>query len=221
MHLTAELKPLTQSPAFPMYITELQQFWEDEQRQRAEFIEWLTPSIKAEFINGDVVVHSPAKDRHTVAQKNLTQLLDTFVEENDLGAVRNETTLISLTRNDYLPDVCFFGVEKASGISADQIRYTAPDFIAEVLSPSTEKTDRETKMEDYAAHGVWEYWLVDPVSQTVEQYLLHDGSYDLVLKVREGSLRSDIVEGFEIPVAAIFDGKLKNRILLNMLTRQT
>ena len=43
------------------------------------------------------------------------------------------------------------------------MKYPAPDFIAEILSPSTDERDRGIKFEDYAAHGVGEYWLLDPV----------------------------------------------------------
>lgn len=221
MTMSAELKPLTESLAFPRYVAELQAVWEDEQRRRDEFIDWLTPNTKAEFINGEIIVHSPTNKRHMIAMKLLSSLLDTYVEKHDLGVVGIETVLISLTRNDYLPDVCFFGTEKASLQHDDQMRFPAPDFIAEILSPSTEKTDRDTKMEDYAAHGVWEYWLVDPVAKTVEQYDLRDGSYDLRLKVREGMVKSEVVQGFEIPVAAIFDGKVKNRSIRQMLLEGT
>ncbi len=52
----------------------------------------------------------------------------------------------------------------------EQMKYPAPDFIAEILSPSTESVDRITKFEDYAAHGVAEYWLIDPAKKIVEQY---------------------------------------------------
>ena len=51
-----------------------------------------------------------------------------------------------------------------------------PDFVVEVLSPSTERHDRNVKFEDYGAHGITEYWIVDPVAQVVEQYALPTGS---------------------------------------------
>lgn len=217
MTMIAELKPLTESLAFPRYVAELQALWEDEQQRRSEFIDWLEPNTKAEFINGEVIMHSPAKKRHVNAMKRLSALMDAYVDLHELGFVGIENVLISLTRNDYLPDVCFFGIEKSNMQNDDQMRFPPPDLIAEILSPSTEKTDRETKAEDYAAHGVWEYWLIDPVNQTVEQYILHGGSYDLRLKVRDGLLQSDVIEDFEIPVKAIFDGKIKNRVLREIL----
>lgn len=56
--------------------------------------------------------------------------------------------------------------------------YGVPSFIAEVLSPSTAKRDRTTKMRIYEAAGVSEYWIVTP-SKALEIYYLKDGKYDL------------------------------------------
>ncbi len=54
--------------------------------------------------------------------------------------------------------------------------FGAPDFIVEVLSPSTRKKDMNLKMMKYSAAGVREYWLVDPDSRQVVVYdLEHDG----------------------------------------------
>ncbi len=212
----AILDPLLRSPKLSLYIQQLQSLLNTEQRRRNDFYDWITEYTKAEFINGEVIMQSPAKDRHTAASINLTTLLSTFTQLYSLGIVRSETALITLTRNDYLPDVCFFGTSKAAQINPEQMKYPAPDFIAEILSPSTGIVDRTTKFEDYAAHGVSEYWLIDPVKKTVEQYDLQEGKYALRLKVQTGMLSSVIIEQLEIPVAAVFDAAVKNQTLRNM-----
>jgi len=48
--------------------------------------------------------------------------------------------------------------------------YGAPDFVAEVLSPSTRRKDLIIKLNKYMAAGVREYWLIDPDSKTVTVY---------------------------------------------------
>jgi Uma2 family endonuclease len=81
----------------------------------------------------------------------------------------------------------------------------APDFIIEIISPSTEKIDREIKFADYAAHGVGEYWIVDPENQSVEQYLLENNNYLLNVKLQaEGTVHSKMIEGFALDVKSIF-----------------
>jgi Uma2 family endonuclease len=85
------------------------------------------------------------------------------------------------------------------------MKFPAPDLVVEVLSDSTEAIDRGVKFEDYALHGVAEYWLVDPEQESVEQYLLGEETYELAVKVKSGTIQSVVVPGFEIPVRAIFD----------------
>ena len=212
------IEPLLQSPQLPIYVREMQSYLDEESQKREAYYDWLTPDVKAEFINGETVVQSPAKKRHTVASMNLSALLGAYVELNDLGFVGAETVLISLTRNDYLPDICFFGRQKAAEIEPEQMKYPAPDFIVEILSPSTADIDRGLKAEDYAAHDIAEYWLVDPEQETVEQYLLQDEHYELNLKVKTGPLSSLVIQGFTIPVEAIFDSRVKNQVLGQLLT---
>jgi Uma2 family endonuclease len=112
---------------------------------------------------------------------------------------------VALSRNDYEPDICYFRPAKAALIHRDQMTFPAPDMVVEVLSPSTEKTDRTIKLDDYAAHGVAEYWIIDPDTETVEQYVLKDEHYELVIKARTGAISSAAVQGFDIPIRAIFD----------------
>ncbi len=115
--------------------------------------------------------------------------------------------LVCLTRNDYEPDVCFWKKEKSDEFERHQLKFPVPDFIAEVISPGTERIDRTIKPEDYAAHGVGEYWIVEPESELVEQYVLEKETYVLKIKADSGMLQSRVVAGFEIPVRAIFDAE--------------
>jgi Uma2 family endonuclease len=101
--------------------------------------------------------------------------------------------------------------------SDDQMHYPAPDFIVEILSPSTEDNDRGVKFVDYAAHGVGEYWIVDPTAETVEQYQLVGEIFDLVVKVKDGPLASLVIPDFTIPVRAIFDEALYQAALRKLL----
>ena len=97
------------------------------------------------------------------------------------------------------------------------MRFPAPDFVVEVLSPSTAANDRGVKFDDYAAHGVTEYWIIDPETETVEQYWLAGAGYELAIKARTGELRSFAVPGFVIPVRAIFEDSLNQATLRQLL----
>ncbi|MBM3838155.1 MAG: Uma2 family endonuclease [Verrucomicrobia bacterium] len=212
------LEPLIRSPKLPAYVQELSSLLTSERERREKFYEELTEDIKAEFINGEVFMHSPARRSHILATGYIYNLLHNHVSRHQLGEVLLEKALVCLTRNDYEPDVLFYGKDKAASFTLDQIKHPAPDFVVEVLSETTEKNDRGVKFEDYAAHGVAEYWLVDPDARTVEQFCLESRAYRLHRLAREGDrVASVVVAGFDIPVAAIFDEQANRRALLTLL----
>ena len=204
---------IVQSPRMPQYVRRLVDILEAERAKRQEFYEWLPDDKKAEFINGSVIVHSPVRIEHNGASLNLAILLKTYVTKHQLGYVGHEKLLVCLTRNDYEPDVCFWGNAKSSGFKDGQMQFPAPDLAIEVLSPTTTDYDRTIKFEDYAAHGVDEYWIVEPQQKTIEQYLLTAGVFQLALKKNDGALRSRAISGLEIPVAAAFDADANLRAL--------
>lgn len=205
MTMEVVLESLVRSPQLSLYVKRLQEILVSEQQRREEFYRTIKEDDKVEFINGQVIFHSPVKFRHATASQDLFSLLDAYIKTQRLGFVGHEKVMIALTRNDYEPDVCFFVQAKASQFTPDQMKFPAPDLIAEVLSPSTEAYDRNVKFEDYAAHGVGEYWLVDTETETIEQYVLRGEAYVLLTKARTGNITSEVAQGFEIPMRAIFD----------------
>jgi Uma2 family endonuclease len=199
-------------------VQRLRDLLDDEALRRVHFIATVTESEKAEFINGEKIVQSPAKFKHTFVVGKLLNLLENYVSANSFGWVGFEKVMISLTRNDYEPDICFFRADTADAFHSNQMRFPAPDFVVEVLSASTAAIDRGVKFEDYAAHGVGEYWIIDPDTETVEQYRLAGDRYELAIKAQTGELRSFAVPGFVIPVRAIFDEQINQATLRHLLS---
>lgn len=192
-------------PNAVLFVEKARKFLADEQKKRKHFYKIIEENKKMEFINGEIYFQSPVKLQHNNATKLLSTLINTFVIKNKLGFVGVEKILVSLTRNDYEPDICFFGNDKAKNFTRRQMQFPAPDFVVEVLSESTEKHDRETKFQDYAAHGVKEYWIIDAENEIVEQYFLQGESYELSLKAKDANIESIVIQGFRIPIRSIFD----------------
>ncbi len=199
------IEPIRSSPFLPEIAEALRLEVEAEKELRAKFYQKMTSGQKVEFIGGEVIMHSAARNAHLVVTKQILQLLDIHVRTNELGEVLVEKCLCVFPRNDYEPDVVFFGNEKSDGFDSETMKFPIPDLIVEVLSESTEARDRGVKFEDYEAHGVEEYWIVDAERGVVEQYLLDDGSYRLELKAGSGEIRSRVITGFRAPVRAFFD----------------
>jgi Uma2 family endonuclease len=213
-------KEVLDSPTAYLILNRIQEALEREKAERQRFYEIIDENRKMEFINGEIVFQSPVKRAHNNAGGRIYRLLCAFVDEHDLGWVGIEKILVSLTRNDYEPDVCFWKTATAAAFTDAQMQFPAPDLAVEVLSKSTAKTDRETKFKDYEAHGVGEYWIVDSEKRTVEQYVLEDGRYELRMKSSDGMLNCQAIAGLAFPVGAIFDKKQTNRIINQILAER-
>ncbi len=199
------LEPLSYSPQLPQAIALLSQQIEAERAARQRFYDEMTPEQKIEFIEGKVSLHLPARNRHLDVTLWVARLLQTYVEINDLGSVKTEKCLVVFPRNDYEPDIVFFGNERASRLEDDTLKFPVPDLVVEVLSETTEDRDRGVKFEDYAANGVGEYWIVDAFANQIEQYLLREGAYELNVKATSGRLVSRVIEGVEAQIEDFFD----------------
>jgi len=203
--MSVSLNQILEMPNAALLAEQINSALEKEKAERNHFYKIIDENKKTEFINGEIIFQSPAKLRHTNSIKLLVTLLSTFVIKNGLGFVGSEKMLVSLTRNDYEPDICFFEKSKAESFQPDQMQFPTPDFVVEVLSPSTEKYDRTTKFDDYAAHGVKEYWIIDAEHELIEQYYLENERYELLLKAKDGTIASVVLPDFKIQIRAVFD----------------
>ena len=217
MTATLDLSPILKSPRLPDIAATLNECLRDEAERRERFYEEMSDDQKVEFIKGEVVVHSPARNRHLCAKLELAALMKYFVQHHGLGEVRDEKCLCVFPRNDYEPDVVFFGREKSAEFTKQTMKFPVPDLAVEVLSDTTEQRDRGVKFEDYEAHGVREYWIVDAEAESVEQYMLEEGAFRLLLKSGSGEIESRVVPGFRIPVRAIFDSATNLETLRRLL----
>lgn len=196
---------LLQSPILPELLEEANRVWAAETTKRRKTFEEFPSDRGWEFIQGEVILHSPARVREMLPTNHLSVLMDTYVQLRHLGEVYARSAMTSFPRNDYEPDVMYLGLAKSGLLSMDTLRFPIPDLIVEVIAPSTEERDRGIKFLDYALRGVREYWIVDPVAETVEVYHLAGDSYPPAQPQKEGVVRSEAIGGFEIPVHAIFD----------------
>jgi Uma2 family endonuclease len=200
------LEPILNSPQLKSYVEDLQEYLRGEDERRNFFYNTITEKDKAEFINGEIIMHSPVVLAHHNASVLLFLAMKEFAGYHGLGMTAHEKLMVRLTRNDYEPDVCFFGLAKSEKFEPEQKLFPAPDWVAEVLSKSTEKNDRGVKMEDYALHGVKEYWLIDTRLQYIEQYYARNGAFFLhKIYSSEDVIESQVFAGLHLPAGAIFD----------------
>jgi len=214
--MSVNIEDLKKQRNLPTLLHQLSDFWKTEQKKRHDFYEIIHEDVKAEFINGEVIFHSPVKGKHWIVCTRLAGRLSIFVDDNDLGIVGAEKVMIRCTRNDYEPDIVFFEKEISQHFTDDQLIFPIPNLAVEILSKSTKNNDYGIKFEDYAAHGVNEYWIIDTEKESIEQYILkekeedknnenEENTYHLHQKLTQtGLLKSFAVQGFEIELSSIF-----------------
>lgn len=133
--------------------------------------------IRTELLNGKLVSMAPRPAiNHNIVSGNIYRIFGEYLDGKPCIAFSDGVD-VYLTENDrVIPDmmiVCNRDIIKKAGI------YGTPDFIVEVLSPSTAKNDKGYKKELYEKAGVKEYWIVSIDERSIEVYLLKDGKYKL------------------------------------------
>jgi len=82
----------------------------------------------------------------------------------------------------------------------------APDWVCEVLSPSTEALDRGTKMRIYRRERVGHAWLVNPVTHTLEVYRLETERWVLLDTYEaDAVVRAEPFEAFELSLGVLWE----------------
>ena len=80
----------------------------------------------------------------------------------------------------------------------------APDFIIEILSPSTLRVDRADKLLLYQHAGVREYWIADPDAKTVHAHILEGGRYFVTCFASPDSAPVSVLGGCMIDLSEVF-----------------
>jgi Uma2 family endonuclease len=162
-----------------------------------EFDRWHDEPWRGEWVDGKVEIMAPASNRHVQLVMFILRLLETFVEQFNLGEVRGPDLAVKLpgVRRRRLPDVAFVAKHREHIIRPTYID-GAPGLIMEIVSSESESRDWRTKHHEYERAGVVEYWIIDPGSEVVEANRLSANSrYELIPEVG-GRIESQAVSGF-------------------------
>jgi Uma2 family endonuclease len=163
---------------------------------------WDTPDDgnRYEVIDGALHVSPPPSYRHQRVVVLLLLRLGAYVEQRRLGQVLTAPLGVKLDDDTGVqPDLIFVSTAR-SDIIAERGLEGAPDLVVEVLSPSTRARDRGVKMGRYAAARIPVYWIVDPVTCTIEEYSLGaDEGYELAASLGAADVfRPTLFPGLEI-----------------------
>lgn len=106
-----------------------------------------------------------------------------------------------------VPDLAGWRRERMQAVPEAAYFELAPDWICEVLSPSTRILDRMRKLPIYAGQGVGHAWLVDPESKTLEVFRNHKGQWLLLGTYAEGAeVRAEPFEELLLTLGDLWTG---------------
>jgi Uma2 family endonuclease len=184
-----------------------------------EFVAWCDEDTRAEWVDGEVLMMSPANLEHCDLSDWLIILLRTFVEDRNLGRVLSEAQVrLGAQRSRRVPDIWFLAESRRHLLRESHVE-GPPDLVIEIVSPDSQSRDWREKYLEYEAAGVREYWVIDPMSRHVEAYALEpvppsegpaapENQYRRLAE-REGIIASTVLPGFRLRTAWLWPPRPK------------
>ena len=112
---------------------------------------------------------------------------------------------LHLGENVLVPDLAGWHRERMSELPDTAWFELAPDWVCEILSPSTARLDRGLKMPLYATQKIPHLWLVDPDAKLLEVYELHDGHWTLLATLKDDEpVRQPPFDAIEFPLDSLW-----------------
>jgi len=158
-----------------------------------------------ELSEGRLIISPSPTTTHQEILANLFVLFRSYILSNKLGkAVVAPMDVWLYEKTVRQPDIVFMSNEHRDRINENL--WSIPDLVMEILSENTVKEDRVCKYKQYQKAGVPEYWIVDPLQQTIEVFTLENKAYVLFGKYSVGEIaHSKLLAGFQVAVNSAFE----------------
>jgi Uma2 family endonuclease len=165
-------------------------------------------NMVGEILDGELIVSPRPAGRHAEAASTLVVELGPpyrFGRGGPGGWILHFEPELHLGANVIVPDLAGWKRERYT-LPPDEHRITiSPDWVCEVLSPSSARTDRIKKMPIFAEYKVPYAWLIDPAEMTLEVYGLQSGKWvTLGLYSENDKVRAEPFEEVEIDLSNLW-----------------
>jgi Uma2 family endonuclease len=161
-----------------------------------------------ELVRGELITSPRPSSRQASAASNLGAILVSrfrFGEQGPGGWIILFEPELRISDDCLIPDLAGWRRERLPELPEVATFDLAPDWVCEVLSPSTAAHDRGVKLPLYARWGVQHAWLVDPTVKTVEIFRLEGGSWRVVGTLAgDGKVRAEPFEAVELDLSLLW-----------------
>jgi Uma2 family endonuclease len=160
----------------------------------------------AEMFDGDLYASPRPAAPHVRAATKLAAKLDgPFDFDGPGGWILLIEPELHFGRDVLVPNIAGWRRERLPAVPNAAYFTLAPDWVCEVVSPSTQALDRGRKLRIYAREGVAHAWLVDPLQQTLEVLALAAGSLEPVAEHQgKASIRACPFDDLELELRALW-----------------
>ena len=142
----------------------------------------ISDSMVAELIGGELYASPRPAGPHTLAASALGAILVPPFQFGESGRggwwILDEPEL-HFGDNVLVPDLAGWRCDRMPEIPRNHVFSVVPDWVCEVISPSTGRLDRLKKMPIYARVGVRYAWIIDPILQVLELRTLQKGQWQI------------------------------------------
>lgn len=169
-----------------------------------DLLRFREPGKTAELVRGVLIVREPPGTVHGVRSARLLYRVMDFVKRQGLGEVIAQDTGFKIARDPdtvRAPDVAFVARDRLSQIPQEGYAEVAPDWVAEILSPSDRPGEVLEKVGQWLSAGVRLVWVLDPVQPHARVYRA-DGTVSTVGPEEELD-GEDVFPGFRCPLGDI------------------
>jgi Uma2 family endonuclease len=171
-------------------------------------IEALPPNMVGEIVHGVLYANPrPASPHARAATKLGSRLGPPFDDGHDGpgGWVILFEPELHLLEDVVVPDWAGWRRERMPEMPEAAFFTLAPDWLCEVISPSTAKLDRGAKLQVYAREQVRWVWFIDPLQRTLEILCLDDGKYRIdAFHQDDAKVRAEPFDAIEIELGALW-----------------
>jgi Putative restriction endonuclease len=179
-------------------------------RRRATYadLEKVPEHLVAEIVDGELVTSPRPASRHAGSSSALGYFLSgpfRFGIGGPGGWLILDEPELHLGEDVLVPDLAGWRRDRMPEMPDVAAFTLAPDWICEVLSPSTGVLDRARKLPIYARRGVGHAWLVDPLQRTLEVFRREGGSWLLVTTFAgDDKVRAEPFDAIDLDLAAVW-----------------
>lgn len=169
----------------------------------------LPEGVRGEVLSGSLVTAPAPLPRHAFVASSLTGEIGSPYGRGRGGGPGGWWILpevdVRLGRHDIVrPDLSGWRRERLPAPWNVRPIEVAPDWVCEIVSPSTASLDVVTKARLYAAAGIPHYWIVDPVARTLEARALHEGRWLVQGFTAEEAARIAPFDAIELDLSLVF-----------------